>query len=279
MPHITLRSNKPLVFGTLFLLIFVMVSGCQLLPGFSATYVPTPTFPPFPQLTALPTATASPTFTPAPPSIIVSRQLVEDGQSLYSLKLNYPYLESAADPRFQLFNQEILKLIEHIRLDFKANVQSISATSDPNFSPSFITSDYIIENGTHGLLSVLINVGFYMSGAAHPNQYTATLNLDIAASKVLALKDLFKADTDYLKFISAYCLQDLKKQSRLEWETGAEPKAENFQNWNFTSTGLLFSFDPYQVTSYAMGPQAVTIPYSAMKDILNPSGPLDSLFK
>jgi len=274
MPHITTRTIRPFIVIFLFLLMIILFGACQLLPGESITYLPTPTFPPFPQPTPAPKATALSSTAPASPGMIISKQLVEDGKNLYTLKLNYPSLEGASDQRFQLFNQEILKLVERIRQDFKTNVQAYNATPDPNFAPSFLTSDYVIENGSSGLLSVRFNVSSYMTGAAHPNQNAATLNLDIANSKVLALKDLFKPGADYLTPISNYCLQDLKKQARLEWDTGAAPKDENYQNWNITPSGLLISFDPYQVASYALGPQAVTIPYSALKDILNSSGPL-----
>jgi hypothetical protein len=274
MPHIANHLLRRLIHCLIIGFALLQLPACQLIPGLSPAYAPTPTFPPFPQPSPILTPTLSPTVTPAPPPMIVSRQKLEDSQNLYNLKINYPFLEQVSDPRFQLFNQEVDKLVNQISQDFKKNVQPISATPDPNFSPSFLIVDFKITNGDNGLLSVLFNVGFYMSGAAHPNQYAETLNLDVAGSKVLALKDLFKPGADYLKFISDTSIQDLTKQSRLEWDSGAAPNEANFRSWNITPDGLLFSFDPYQVTSYAMGPQSVVIPYQAMKEILNPTGPL-----
>jgi peptidoglycan-N-acetylglucosamine deacetylase len=274
MPPIAHHFDCHRLIGSFLIVFSFLIGGCQLLPGSLANYAPTPTFPPFPQPTTAPLATAVLSPTPAAPGMIVSRQVVEDGKNQYRLELNYPYLEGAIDPRFQLFNQEISRLVENIRQGFKQDNQSVSVNPDPSFSPSLMTSDYSIENGTQGLLSVRFTVGFYMSGAAHPNQFAATLNLDIANGKVLALRDLFKTGIDYLTPISDYCIQDLNKQARIEWDSGAAPNEENFQKWNITPQGLLISFDPYQVASYAMGPQAVTIPYAAIKDLLNPSGPL-----
>ena len=270
IPHPTSRR----IFGWLWLLALLPLAACQLLPGLGPTFVPTPTFPPFPQPSPTLTATAAPSPTPAPSPMIVSRQKQEDSPDRYTIKINYPYLEGASDPRFQLFNPEVDKLVSQISQDFKNNVQSITGTPDPNFTASFQSVDYAIKYGEHGLLSVLFDVGFYVSGAAHPNQYAVALNLDVGAGKVLALKDLFKPGADYLKFISTYAIQDLTRQGRLEWDTGAAPQEDNFRSWNITPNGLLFSFDPYQVASYAMGPQAVTIPYAAMKDILDSTGPL-----
>jgi len=257
------------------------LAGCQALTGLFSTYAPTPTFPPFPQPTPTVTAAPVPTLTPAPPPMIVSRQKQEDNSSpsLYTLKFNYPFLEGVSDPRFQLFNQEVDKIIARVSQDFKNNLQANDATPIPNSQGSFQSVDYSIQYGEHGLVSVLFNVDLYMAGAAHPNQYFATLNLDIASGKVLALKDIFKPGADYLKFISGYAIQDLTRQGRLDWETGAAPNEDNFHSWNITPGGLFFSFDPYQVTAYAMGPQAVTIPYAAMKDLLDPAGPLTPLFQ
>ena len=274
MPHIANHLLRRLIHCLIIGSALLALPACQLFAGLSPVYAPTPTFPPFPQPSPILTPTMAPTVTPAPPPMIVSRQKLEDGGNLYNLKINYPFLQGVSDPRFELFNQEVDKRVKQIGQDFKKNVQPILTTPDPNFSASFLIVDFKITNGNNGLLSVLFDVGFYMSGAAHPNQSADTLNLDVAGGKVLVLKDLFKPGVDYLKFISDTSIQDLTKQGRLEWASGAEPIEDNFRSWNITPDGLLFSFDPYQVASYAMGPQSVVIPYQTMKDILNPTGPL-----
>lgn len=275
MPPIAHPPTPHRIFVWLWIIAILPLVACQVIAGLSVTYVPTPTFPPFPQPSPTLTASPSPSPTSAAPVMIVSLQKQEDSPDRYTIKINYPYLQGASDPRFQLFNQEVDKLVSQTSQDFKNNLQSITITPDPNFTTSsFQSVDYTIQYGEHGLLSVLFTVDFYVAGAAHPNQYFETLNLDIGAGKVLALKDLFKPGADYLKAISTYSIQDLTRQGRLEWDTGAAPQEDNFHSWNITPVGLLISFDPYQVTSYALGPQAVTIPYSDMKDILNSGGPL-----
>ncbi len=271
-----IKPFRPLIAGALLAFIFATAaSACQ--PGqlFAprSTYAPTPTFPPFPQPTATITQTPAPTFTPAPPPIVETRQSREDTKT-YSLALNYPYLDRISDPRFELFNEEVSATIDKIRQDFIDGMISNAPTPDPNLPPSFLQTTYDITHGDNGLLSVIFTVSYYVSGAAHPNQYAVTLNLDIANARLLQLKDLFKPAADYLQFISNYCIQDLKQKNVLEWDTGVLPEEENFHSWNITPEGLLFSFDPYVVAAYALGPQSVTIPYSALKDILDPSGPL-----
>jgi hypothetical protein len=40
---------------------------------------------------------------------------------------------------------------------------------------------------------------------------------------------------------------------------------------------LLITFDEYQVAPYAAGPQKVAIPYSELRALINPQGPLGKL--
>ncbi len=206
--------------------------------------------------------------------MVVTRQVREDVPEAYSLLINYPYLDQITDPRFNLFNTEIDAAVASIRQNFTAGLNANPATPDPNLGASFLQADYSITHGTSGLLSVLYKINYYVSGAAHPNQYALSLNLDIANARALKLADLFKSGTNYLQVLSNYCIQDLKKRNALEWDTGALPGEENYRTWNITPDGLLISFDPYEVASYAMGPQAVTIPYADLKEIIDPTGPL-----
>jgi hypothetical protein len=90
-----------------------------------------------------------------------------------------------------------------------------------------------------------------------------------------------------MKVISDYAVKDLTEQMRekmsgddpdTDWiREGAGPKEENYKNWNISPKGLEISFDPYQVASYAAGPHEVTIPLSALTDVIDPNGPLGRL--
>jgi hypothetical protein len=106
------------------------------------------------------------------------------------------------------------------------------------------------------------------------------LNYDLKNGKQLKLADLFKPGSKYLQAIATYSIADLKKQGKEkgltdeEIERGAAADAKNYQSWNITKRGLAISFDSYQVGPYAAGPQSVTVPYSALKDLISPEGPI-----
>jgi hypothetical protein len=116
--------------------------------------------------------------------------------------------------------------------------------------------NYAIPAANASLISVDFNYLEDIAEASHSNSKTIVLNYDLKAARVLALADLFKSDADYLKFLSDYCIRNLTKRkvSDAEWlQRGAGPDAGNYKNWNLLPTGLLITFDPYQVASHAEG--------------------------
>jgi hypothetical protein len=93
------------------------------------------------------------------------------------------------------------------------------------------------------------------------------------------LEDLFAENFDYLKFISDYCIEDIRKQNEdqgytpdMDWISGgASPDQANFKTFLFTENSLIILFDPYQVAPYAWGIVAVNIPFSKLKENMSSS--------
>lgn len=54
---------------------------------------------------------------------------------------------------------------------------------------------------------------------------------------------------------------------------GTEPDEKHFRAFNITLSGLLLSFDEYQVDCFGAGPQSVEIPYEELKAVINPRLP------
>jgi hypothetical protein len=50
---------------------------------------------------------------------------------------------------------------------------------------------------------------------------------------------------------------------------GTEPKLENFAKFNFSGSGLLFSFDEYSIGPYAFGRQEVLVPFTELSDVVS----------
>ena len=62
-------------------------------------------------------------------------------------------------------------------------------------------------------------------------------------------------------------------------ESGAGPTAKNYDSWTITKKGLGITFDAYQVGPYVAGPQYVLVPYSALKELVEPNGAIAAFAK
>lgn len=229
---------------------------------------------------------------------IAAKQIKEKNKKLkYEVAAAYPQLNGSADPNYEKFNQTVRGLIGHKVSDFKkdmtataAEEQDAAESSTPEESlGSDITIWYEVMIARDDLIGIEFTVSSYAAGAAHPNSYTEVVNFDLKNGKLLKLADLFSQGAKYLQALSNYCMQDLKKQAKAQGEDalldddwikrGAGAELTNYDNWTITRKGLNITFDPYQVAAYAAGPQHVVVPYSSLKDIIKPDGPVGQFVK
>lgn len=218
---------------------------------------------------------------------IVAKSVKENNKQLkYEIDAQYPQLTGGANPNFEKFNALARTIVMKRVAEFKKDLAPVEGTEPVEQPEGSVGSDlgvgYDITLAQDDLVSVQFNFGSYYFGAAHPNTHTQTLNYDLKNGKELKLADLFKPGSKYLQTLSTYCIADLKKQSKARGDElpddmlndGASPNAKNFQTWTITKRGLGVHFDPYQVGSYASGPQFVMVPYSTLKDLIKPDGPI-----
>ncbi|MEP6817887.1 MAG: RsiV family protein [bacterium] len=227
---------------------------------------------------------------------IISKQIKEKNKKLkYEVAAAYPQLTGSVDPNYEKFNQTIRSLINRKVSDFKKGMTPTAEDEPtPDETPaeslgSDITIGYTVALAKDDLIAIEFTVSDYEAGAAHPNSYTEVVNFDLKNGKLLKLADLFQPGAKYLQTLSTYCIQALKKQAKEQgadamldddWvKKGAGAELTNYDNWTITKKGLGITFDPYQVAAYAAGPQTVTVPYSTLKDIIKPDGPVGQFAK
>jgi hypothetical protein len=221
---------------------------------------------------------------------VVTKQIKENNKKLvYEINVSYPQITGTSNPNFEKFNQAVRGSVSKVVAEFKKNM---AATTDQEPPPedsmhSDLTISYEIGLAQDDLVSVLLAVSSYYQGAAHPLGNSDVVNFDLKNGKVLKLSDLFKPGAKYLPAVSTYCISDLKKQSKdkqgmlddTSINSGASPVAKNYKSWTIRRNGISVEFDPYQVGSYAAGAQTVVVPYSVLKDLINPEGPVGQLAK
>jgi len=229
---------------------------------------------------------------------IVARQIKEKNQKLkYEIAVEYPQLIGSVDPNFEKFNQTVRSLIAKKVADFKKEMTPSPDEPAPDEANetaaeslgSDINISYAVVLAKDDLVSIEFTVSSYSAGAAHPNSYTDVVNFDLKNGKLLKLADLFLPGSKYVQTLATYCIQALKKQAKDQgadamldddWiQKGAAPELTNYDNWTITKKGMGITFDPYQVGPYAAGPQHVLVPYSALKEIIKPDGPLGQFLK
>src|SRR5215510_3713921 len=221
---------------------------------------------------------------------IVPKVIKENNkEKRYTVEAEYPQIDG--DARFEAFNREARNLISKDVAAFKA-AETEQDGDQPVDLPaetqnSTLDAGYDFRYATDDLISLEWDEGTYSRGAAHGNHLTQVLNYDVKKGKKLALADLFVDKSKYLTLIANYCMKELKERAKKDdsmifadqIETGAGPRADNYRAWSITKKGLWITFDPYQVAAYAAGPQYILVPYSALKDIIRPAGPIANFAK
>ena len=221
---------------------------------------------------------------------LVGKQIKESNKKLmYEIDAKYPQLTGGNNPNFEKFNQTARGLVTKKVAGFKKDLAPEEGEEPPpeGSMGSSLNISYGVMLAQDDLVSVEFDVGSYYQGAAHPNSYSDVVNYDLKNGKQLKLSDLFKPGARYLQAIATYCLADLKKQSKEknlgllddQIDEGAGASAKNYQRWTITRRGLEINFDAYQVGPYAAGPQSVLVPYSTLKDLINPDGPVAQFAK
>jgi uncharacterized protein DUF3298/peptidoglycan-N-acetylmuramic acid deacetylase PdaC-like protein len=219
---------------------------------------------------------------------LVAKSIKESNKKLkYEIDASYPQLTGGSNPNFEKFNQTVRGSVVKRVAEFKKDMAPEEGEEPPpeGSMGSDLGVGYQVALAQDDLISVEFNFGSYYQGAAHPNTYSEVVNYDLKNGKLLKLADLFKPGAKYLQAIANYCIADLKKQAKEkglmdeEIQNGAAANAKNYQSWTITRKGLGINFDAYQVGPYAAGPQYVLVPYSALKDVINPEGPVGQFAK
>jgi len=142
--------------------------------------------------------------------------------------------------------------------------------------------NYTIEYYSQDLISMSGEVYSY-SGGAHGNTNFISHNYWIREGKAveLELADIFLPNSGYMKVLSDYCINDLRKNGA-GWVVNGEIKSfekKDLGVFALSPESITFAFAPYAVGSYAEGPYFVRIPYSELESVLNANGPLKRLLE
>jgi Protein of unknown function (DUF3298) len=249
-------------------LLFSAAACSTVVPARTATIAPSP---------VLPTPTALPL---SQQVTLTSVPFEEDGKSPdYKITTQTPTLTGSDDQRVQSFNKEMSGFVQGFIADFKNKLAQMPNT--PITASSTFDVRYTFLSPPGNILSIKFDTEGYIAGMAHPYHLSYTANYNLEQGKDIALADLFLPNSNYLETIADYCKTRLGTRDIdfKDFSQGADPTSDNYKNWNITAGGLMITFDEYQVAAYVAGPQTVTVPYSELKSIIDPQGPLAAFVK
>lgn len=136
-----------------------------------------------------------------------------------------------------------------------------------------------LEGAARSYLSLLDHAYVY-TGGAHPNTFFTSYLLELRPSGVtqLAIQDLFRTESTWLKRLTPLILADLARQEAA-WVTQGdvtELTHNDLSAFTLSADGLTFYFSPYAMGPYVQGSFEVTLPYEALLGLAPAGGALEA---
>jgi hypothetical protein len=228
---------------------------------------------------ATPVKPAVPTLPPRPSAVpggllIDSVSLTSAGKSPnYVTNSTVPVLQGTYPHRDE-FNLRVSDLVTQEIDAFKKNLGIWTPTpgvTETSFSLSYVSLPFSVR---YANIQFFEDV-FSLAGTVHMSHRTVSLVYDLETAKDVTLDQLFLPGSDYLKTISDYCKNDLKTHN-VTFDEQQLNAAETYTVWNLTAGGLVFLFNDFSHTGTI---QSALVPYTVLKDISDPQGPLGNVVK
>ena len=224
---------------------------------------------------------------------IVAKDISEENRKLkYKIDVEYPQLEGSKDARIEKFNRSIAAFASRQVREYRR--RQLNVNPKERFPPhhkdvyEYLNMDYLVMYATDEFVSVRFSADTYGRGAAHAVQYFLVTNFDLAKGRPVTLAEMFKPRSNFLKVIADYCINDIKKQPRVQrssynfFETYKEnliPVEKNYRTWNVSKEGMVISFDECRIAACSADEIEVIVPYPELKDLLSARGQFAAFLK
>lgn len=203
-----------------------------------------------------------PLYTVGKYSAVNPGKFLPDYAKIVGHTLVYPQFES------QALSGEKLALANQLN----SWISGIVRRANINFNDAEVETgaNISLETTSHDLVSTL--EVFYMNGfGAHPNGAAYRSHFVKSKGRQLVAGDIFKSN-DWVQPISQEIFRSLKKTAGdmmlIEQPKDLAKSIVKPASWNFTRSGLMFEFNPYEVAAYAAGPQEITVSWQTLAPYL-----------
>lgn len=134
-----------------------------------------------------------------------------DKKKYFSLKINveYPQLKNAKTLQEKKFNQYVKKQVDEQILDFTNHLSGRNTKTNSGMEYE-INLSYEINYVSKDFVSALMSWNGF-SGYLNMDYFPSTINYDLRKGKMIALKDIFEPNTNYLNKVAEESRKILKR--------------------------------------------------------------------
>ncbi len=192
------------------------------------------------------------------------------------------YRVEASVPRFVAATPFYAALSAQLRRRARDEVRSQTAelrteTSDPDPGPlPFENTSSMEVLYADDTLVTLLREDYDYSGGAHGNYGFAAETFAWRGGKLVELHPSDLLSDDSTRPLARLIRADLRRQ-KAGWPEQAVLSKLDQMTVNPTADGLVFTFDPYEVSCFADGSYSVMIPYNQITACIPPASPLAHL--
>lgn len=209
--------------------------------------------------------------------VTVASNSIKEHSNNQTISVTYPQLLHDQNSKVQSqINTNIQQFVNSNISSMQAQIKSFNSTGPSKNPSSEIDGNYTVGEQTNRIISFHFTFLYSAQYFAHPATYSKTLNYNLQTGKNMTLAEIFKPNSNYQTTLATLLKSDLEKRfkddpSANDFITEGLAKSENIQNFLLTPTSLVIVIDPAIVAPDATGTVQVSIPYSSLQTILNPS--------
>lgn len=198
---------------------------------------------------------------PVTAEIASASGLGDEAPPAITRNIRFPRIDGPQTPEIQRFNQLVAQQPQY---------QLEDATEEQ--------VDYSIAYAGPDLISVRFDLYESSLGAAHPNSTSKAVTVVMSTGQPLAVGDVFRANSGWQRFLTERAMRELTRQfAEYQFappEGDVRESATKPHLWLITENALVVLFPPYSFGGpYALGGAEVSIPWSELRQFLNPNAP------
>jgi hypothetical protein len=200
-------------------------------------------------------------------------RLMTEGR--FGVRVVYPQITGVRNRAATDFNRRVIALIRRALGEFKSGYE-------PAPGKSYYVMNYNVLLASNDLVSVELNAET-SAGDMYVNDDHYGITYDLRAGRALTIDALFKPGSDYKNLIYENSTKNVKaRMKKLREEDGRKDEHEDdepsfmgdtWSEWAMSGKGVFVYYELPHVAEYF---ERVFIPYSALKDLVNPNGPAAS---